>query len=115
MFTYRPENEWSSNSLLFLVGFLVSRLRNDFGNCAARRAEFDRHDSWITDNFAAQFVDLRHRLVKIFNLNGKVMNAGSGSRGQRFCGFLAIIFDQRQVDGAVAQMTRGVVPDFAGL
>src|SRR5262245_23702099 len=56
-FTYRPEDDWSSNLLLFLIGLLVSCLGNDFGDCAARRAEFDRHDSWITDNFAAQFVD----------------------------------------------------------
>src|SRR4030095_16027200 len=73
--TYRPDRDWSSKFLLFLIGFLVARLGNDFGNCAARRAEFDRYDSRIADDFAAQFADLRHRLVKILNLNGKVMNA----------------------------------------
>jgi len=51
----------------------------------------------------------------ILDLDGEVVNAGSHARSERLGRSFGVVLDQRQIDGAVAQVARGVVPHFAGL
>src|SRR4029077_19142173 len=89
-------------------------LGNDFGNRAAWGAELHWNHSWVADYFTAVFAEFRYIFVEIVYLDGKVVDAWSGSRSQRFSRFFLIIFDEREINGPVAQMTRGVVPNFSG-
>src|SRR5215813_9116341 len=96
-----------------LAGRLVSRLGNDFGNCAAWGAELHWNPG-VADYFTAVFAEFGHIFVEIVHLDGKVVDAWSGSRSQRFSRFFFVIFDEREINSTIAQVTRGMVPDFSG-
>src|SRR5712692_7174631 len=109
-------------ALLFLLlrhlppGFLVAPLGHELADRAARRPELHRHDAGVADDLAAERADALLRSVHVRNLDGEVMDARPLARGARLSRLRAgVVFDEREVDRAVAQMPRGMVAHLVGI
>src|SRR5215470_846069 len=88
-----------------LAGLLVSRLGNDFSNCAAWGAELHWNHSGVADYFTAVFAEFGHIFVEIVHLDGKVVDTRSGSRSERFSRFFLVVFDEGEINSTIAQVT----------
>src|SRR5581483_2110444 len=97
------------NGAALRLRLFISADRDDLGDGAAGRTELDRNDARIADDLAAVFLDFADVLVHVVHFDGEVMDAGTGSGGEGFRRFLGVVFDEREVDGAVGQMARGMV------
>src|SRR5207249_11237042 len=88
---------------------------HDFADDAARRAEFHRHHTGVADDLAAERANALLGAGEVGDLHREVMDAGAFAGGTRFGGLRAgVVLDQREIDGAVAQMPRRMVAHAVG-
>src|SRR5688572_25755743 len=89
------------SSLGFSLRFFISRLRHDLSDCTARSAKLDGDHSWIADQFAAELLQVRSRLLDIVDLNRKMMDARSEPRSACLGRVFAVVLDQGEIDCTV--------------
>src|SRR5882724_12582581 len=91
------------------LGLLVAPFGHQLANGAARRAELDRHDARIADDLAAERTDALLRRAHVRHFHGEMVDAGPLARDAGLRRLRArVVLDEREVDRAVAQVTRRV-------
>src|ERR1044071_6321521 len=95
---------------------LVTALRNELRDGAARRAEFDGNDPGVADHLTPEALELRPVALEIVHFDREVVNAGSFARRPGFSRLGAVvILYECEVERTIGEMARQVIARLARL